>query len=93
MLDDVQVVIAQHLVFDGVVRIGQQISQIECFLLAEIVESGSVIRWTGIKRAFNGLRRAVVVLHVVGEDHQLGGVDETPEARVSAARDDAAALG
>jgi hypothetical protein len=39
------------------------------------------------------LRRAIFILHVVGEHHQLRGVDEAPEARVATARDDAVALG
>jgi hypothetical protein len=39
------------------------------------------------------LRRAIFILHVVGEHHQLRDVDEAPEARVATARDDAVALG
>ena len=93
MLDNVEVVVAQHIVFEGVIFICQKLGEVQRFLFAEIVENGGVIGGAGIERTLNRLRRAIFILHVVGENHQLRDVDEAPEARVAAARDDAMALG
>ena len=93
MLDDVEVVVAQHLIFEGVIFSGQKLAVVQRFFFTEIVEDGRVIGWTGVKRTFDRLRRAILVLHVVGEDHQLRDVDEAAKFWVAASRDDAVALG
>ena len=93
VLDNVEVVVAQHIVFEGVIFICQKLGEVQRFLFAEIVENGGVIGGAGIERTLNRLRRAILILHVVGEHHQLRDVDEAPKARVAAARDDAVALG
>ena len=92
MLDDVEVVVAQHFVFECIVFMGKKLAEIKLFLFAEIVEYRRIIGRAGVKRALYGLRRAILIFHVVGEDHQLRDVDKTPEFWIAAARDDAVAL-
>ena len=93
MFDDAEVIVPEDLVFNRVVFVGQQIGQIQLFLFPEVIEDWRVVRRAGVEGPFDGLWRAVVVLHVVGEHHQLGDVEKTPEARIAAAGDDAVALG
>ncbi|MCY1359213.1 hypothetical protein D9M69_457700 [compost metagenome] len=47
----------------------------------------------GIESTLNRLRIAVVVLHVVGENHELGDVGKAPEFGILKALVDAVALG
>ena len=93
MLDNVEVVVAQHGVFECVVFRRQELDLVQRFFFAKIVEHRRVVRRAGVERTLDRLRRAVFVLHVVGEHHQLRDVDEAPKFGITAARDDAMALG
>ncbi len=93
MLDDVQIVVVQYLVFDPVVLVGKKFREVQLLFFAKVVENRGIVRWAGVEGSLNGLRRAVFILHVVGEHHQLCDVDETTEAWIPAARDDTVALG
>jgi hypothetical protein len=59
---------------------------------AEVVEQRDIVGRAGVKGSLDGFGVGVVVLHVVGEDHELGQVDEAPELRVAASGADAGAL-
>ncbi len=56
VLDDVEVVVAQHLVFDCIVHVGQQVGQIQLLLFAEVIEDRRVIRGAGIEGPLDGMR-------------------------------------
>ena len=56
VLDNVEVVVAQHIVFEGVIFICQKLGEVQRFLFAEIVENGGVIGGAGIERTLNRLR-------------------------------------
>ena len=52
-----------------------------------------MVRTTGIERTLHGFWIAVVVLHVIGENHKLSDVGKTLELRVLKAFVDAVTLG
>ena len=91
-LDRDQVGVGQHRVFHGLVGIGQRGQQCVGMFLAEVVELRLAVGGGGVERALHRLGLAVVVLHVVGERHQLDQVEEVTELRVGMAAGHALAL-
>ena len=93
MLDDVQIVVVQYLVFDAVILVGKEFREVQLLFFPKVVEHRGVVRWAGIEGSLNGLRRTILILHVVGEHHQLCDVDETTEAGIPETGDDTVAFG
>src|SRR5690606_16525370 len=77
-----QVVVPQYfkLVIFG--QWSEQRGKVQNVFFTEVIEDRLVIRAAGVERALKRLRVAVVILHIVGENHELRDVGKALELGV-----------